>query len=264
MAGQTSAQVSWSWAVEGVAVVRIANPPLNLVSRAVLRALDDCVAALAAEPGLRAAVVAGAGERAFSAGADIKEFPDFIATEPPSEAVRPGQRAFDRLAALPVPTIAAIEGAALGGGCELALACDLRVAGETARLGFPETGLGLFPCYGGTQRLPRLVGMAVAKELIFTGRHVEADEALRLGLVNRVVPAGQALAAAVALAEGLASRAGRALAAAKRAIDAAGRLPLEEGLRLEAELAGALFHTEDVREGIAAFIEKRSPRFNHR
>jgi enoyl-CoA hydratase len=264
VAGETNAPVTWSWAVEGVAVVRISNPPLNLVSRPVLRALGDCLAALAAEPALRAAVVAGAGGRAFSAGADIKEFPDFIAAEPPAEAVRLGQRTFDRLAALPVPTIAAIEGVALGGGCELALACDLRMAGATARLGFPETGLGIFPCYGGTQRLPRLVGAAVAKELIFTGRQVEADEALRLGLVNQVVPAGQALAAAVALAEGLASRAGRALAAAKRAIDAAGRLPLEEGLALEAALAGEVFRSEDLREGIAAFVEKRPPRFTHR
>lgn len=264
MDNHVTALVSWAWAANGVAVLTIDNPPMNLVSRAVLAALDAMLTTLAAEPALRCLVVTGAGTRAFSAGADIKEFPAFIAADPPASAAWPGQQAFDRLAALACPTIAAIEGVALGGGCELALACDLRIAGEAARLGLPETGLGIFPCYGGTQRLPRLVGAAVAKDLIFTGRLVAADEALRLGLVNRVAPAGQALAAAVALAEMLVARASRALAAAKQAIDEGLVLPLTDGLALEAMLAGEIFHTDDLREGVAAFGEKRPPVFQHR
>jgi enoyl-CoA hydratase len=256
--------VTLTWPADGVAVATIDNPPMNLVSRTALRDLSACLAGLAAEPELRALIVAGAGGRAFSAGADIKEFPDFIATEPPSDAVKLGQQTFYQLAALTVPTLAAIEGVALGGGCELALACDLRIAGALARLGLPETGLGIFPCYGGTQRLPRLVGPAVAKDLIFTGRIVEAEEALQLGLVNRVVPAGEALSAAVALAEALAARAGRALAAAKRAIDEGLTLTPAEGQELEARLAGEVFGSEDIAEGIAAFVEKRAPRFRNR
>ncbi|MCC6629339.1 MAG: enoyl-CoA hydratase/isomerase family protein [Chloroflexi bacterium] len=264
MDNHVTALVSWTWTAGGVAVLTIDNAPMNLVSQAVLAALNAALTELAAEPALRCLVVTGAGARAFCAGADIKEFPAFIAADPPASAVLPGQQAFDRLAALPCPTIAAIEGVALGGGCELALACDLRVAGEQARLGLPETGLGIFPCYGGTQRLPRLVGAAVAKDLIFTGRQVAADEAHRLGLVNRVVPAGQALAAAVTLAEMLAARAGRALAAAKQAIDAGQALPLTDGLALEAMLAGEVFQSDDLREGVAAFAEKRPPVFQHR
>ena len=255
--------VAWSWAADGVAVVTLQNPPMNVLSRAVLTALSACLAALEGETDLRAVVVTGAGERAFSAGADIKEFPDFIAAAPAGGVVALGQGVMDRLAALPTPTIAAIDGVALGGGLELALACDLRLAGAGARLGLPETGLGVFPCYGGTQRLPRLVGPAVAKEMIFTGRMVEADEALRLGLVNRVVPAGQALPAALELAAGIAARAGRAVRAAKQAIDGGLTSSLAEGLKLEAGLADAVFATADAREGVAAFLEKRPPVFTH-
>ena len=259
-----SALVRWAWAANGVAVITIANLPMNVLSRAVLAALTDCLAVLEGEDDLRVAVVTGAGERAFSAGADIKEFPDFIAAAPAGGVVALGQGVMDRLAALPAPTIAAIDGVALGGGLELALACDLRLAGAGARLGLPETGLGVFPCYGGTQRLPRLVGPAVAKELIFTGRMVEADEALRLGLVNRVVPAGQALPAALELATAVAARAGLAVRAAKQAIDGGLTSSLAEGLRLEAGLADAVFGTADAREGVAAFLEKRAPVYTHR
>ena len=264
MAADAADLVTWRWPADGVAVVTLDSPPMNLVSQAMLHALDATLASLEAEPTLRCLIVTGAGERAFSAGADIKEFSAFISAEPPESAVWPGQRAFDRLAALPVPTIAAIDGLALGGGCELALACDLRLAGEQARLGLPETGLGIFPCYGGTQRLPRIVGPAMAKDLIFTGRLVPAEEALRFGLVNRVVPSGHALAAALELARALVGRSGTALAAAKRAIDAADALSMADGQALEATLAGQAFRTEDAREGIGAFIEKRPPTFQHR
>jgi enoyl-CoA hydratase/carnithine racemase len=263
MSGSTSTQVAWSWASDGVAVVTLTNPPMNVLSRAVLADLDGCLAALATEPA-RVVVVTGAGERAFSAGADIKEFPDFMAAAPAGGVVVPGQRVLDRLAELPVPTIAAIEGIAFGGGLELALACDLRVAAEAARLGLPETGLGIFPSYGGTQRLPRLVGPAIAKDLIFTGRPVAADEALRLGLVNRIAPAGQALTAALELAASIAGRGGLAVRAAKQAIDQGLARSLAEGQALEAALADAIFQTEDAREGVAAFVAKRPPTFRHR
>jgi enoyl-CoA hydratase/carnithine racemase len=255
--------VTLAWPADGVAVVTLNRPPMNLVNRAMLAALDAAMMGLTRESALRCLIVTGAGERAFSAGADIKEFTTFTNADPPESAVWLGQRTFDRLAALPMPTIAAIEGLALGGGCELALACDLRVASQASRLGLPETGLGIFPCYGGTQRLPRLVGPAVAKDLIFTGRLVAADEALRLGLVNRVVPTGQALAAALELATMLAARGARGVAAAKQAIDAAGDLSLADGLALEARLAGEVFRTDDAREGAAAFAEKRPPHFQH-
>ena len=138
--------------------------------------------------GGRVVVITGAGERAFSAGADIKEFPDFMTAAPAGGVVVPGQRVLDRLADLPVPTIAAIEGIAFGGGLEVALACDLRVAAETARLGLPETSLGIFPSYGGTQRLPRLVGLGRATEIILTGERIDAQRAYEIGLVNLVVP----------------------------------------------------------------------------
>ncbi|MCL6640899.1 MAG: enoyl-CoA hydratase/isomerase family protein, partial [Candidatus Rokubacteria bacterium] len=182
-------------------VTVVLNRPeqMNALNTAMGEDLLACFEALHRDPDVRAVVLTGAGDRAFCAGGDLKE-----RNEMTDEAWRAQHVIFEqgamRLLRCPVPVIAAVEGYALGGGCELALACDLRMAGATARLGFPETGLGIFPCYGGTQRLPRLVGAAVAKELIFTGRQVEADEALRLGLVNQVVPAGQALAAAVALA----------------------------------------------------------------
>ena len=264
MSEPSSALVTWAWATDGVALITVDNPPMNVLSRAVLSALAACLNVLEAAPDLRAVVVTGAGDRAFSAGADIKEFPDFIAAAPAGGVVALGQGTLDRLSRLPAPTIAAIEGFALGGGCELALACDLRLAAESARLGLPETGLGVFPCYGGTQRLSRLVGPAVAKELIFTGRQAPAEEALRLGLVNRVVPAGQAVAAALMLAETIAGRAGQAVQAAKRAIDEGADLPLDQGLVIEAALAAAIFHTADAREGVEAFLSKRPPAFRHR
>lgn len=256
--------VGWSWAAGGVALVTLDNPPMNVLSRAVLAALAECCAALAAEPDLRAVVLTGAGGRAFSAGADIKEFPDFTAAAPAGGVAALGQDVMDRVAALPAPTLAAIEGVTLGGGLELALACDLRLAGADARLGLPEVGLGLFPCYGGTQRLPRLIGPAAAKELIFTGRAVAADEALRLGLVNHVLPTGQALAAATELATTIAARAGRAVRAAKQAVNIGLTRSLAEGLAAEAALADAVFATADAAEGVAAFVAKRAATFRHR
>jgi len=178
-----------------IAHLELVNPPLNLVTRELTEQLRDRLATLAAADDVRAVVVSGRGERAFSAGSDVKAFESHRGAAGREHFSRE-EEVFSELAALPMPTIAAIEGSALGGGLELALACDIRVASERASLGLPEVRLAVTPGAGGTQRLPRVVGVARAKELALTGRIIDAREAERIGLVSRVVPAGQALAAA--------------------------------------------------------------------
>jgi len=248
-----------------VARLELVNPPLNLVTRELIEELGEALAALeAADPGdVRAVVVSGRGERAFCAGSHVGEF----------EAQRgPGGRArlameqgtWHRLARLPRPTIAAIKGNALGGGLELALCCDLRVASERAKLGLPEVRLAVIPGGGGTQRLPRVVGEARARELILTGRVLDAAEAERIGLVHRVVPAGEALAAALAIGEEIAARGPLAVREAKRLIDVAAEVPLEAGLEAELEASVRVFATDDLAEGAAAFLAKRDPQYHGR
>lgn len=245
---------------DGVEVLVLKNPPVNALSTALLAELGHRIDAIATRPASRAVVIAGDGQY-FSAGADLKEMATLDLSRAP-EIARAGQELFGRIAGLPVPVIAAINGLALGGGLELALACDLRIAGESAKLGAPEVNYGLMPAYGGTQRLPRTIGVPKAKELIFTGAMVPAPEALRLGLVNKVVPAGQELRAARDLAHTIGQRAPRAVRAAKRAITLGLERPLSEGCALELEL----FRTEvltstDLLEGIGAFAERRPPKF---
>lgn len=208
----------------------------------------------------RAIVVTGAGERAFVAGADISEMHRMS----PLEAKRfteVGHAAMALLDRTPVPTIAAVNGFALGGGCELALACDIRIAAENALFGFPEVGLGILPGMGGTQRLPRLVGPALAKELIFTGRRIDAAEAKEIGLVNRVVGQGEALSAARELAAEISANGPVAVRHAKAAANRAFDVDLISGLEYEADQFALLFATEDAREGMGAFAEKRKPQF---
>jgi enoyl-CoA hydratase/carnithine racemase len=236
---------------DGVVMLRIDRPPLNALSRAVLRELADATAAIAADPELKAVVVAG-GEQAFAAGADVGELSDPQTSGPQLEAFRV---AFDGLAAIPRPVIAAVRGFALGGGFELALACDLRLAGESARLGFPEVQLGLFPGAGGTQRLPRLVGPARAKEIMWSGRHVRSEEALALGLVDRVVPDAEVEDRALEWASSLASGAVVAMGLAKLAIDRGLDGPLAAGLDLEAEAFAEALATQDAATGMASFLE---------
>ena len=236
---------------DGVVVLRLNRPPLHPLSMAVLGAIAEEANALASDPELKAVVVTG-GERAFAAGADVSEF-----TEP---GVAPRinasfRAAFDALGAIPRPVVAAIEGFALGGGLELALACDLRVAGDGARLGFPEIQLGVLPGAGGTQRTTRLIGPARTKDLVWSGRHVKADEALALGLVNRVVPAGTALDAAVEWATTLGAGAVVAMGLAKRAIDGGDGEALATGLDLEADAFVAVFDTDDATTGIRSFLD---------
>jgi enoyl-CoA hydratase len=205
-------------------------------------------------------VLTGDGQY-FSAGADLKEMATIDLREAPQLVAR-GHAVFHRLSALRVPVIAAVNGLAVGGGLELALACDLRVAGDSAKFGAPEVTYGLMPAYGGTQRLPRTVGAAKAKELIFTGSLIPAAEALRIGLVNRVVPAGQELRAARDLAHTIAQKAARAVAGAKRAIREGLETTMEQGLALEARtFAEQVLPSKDLAEGIAAFVERRPPKF---
>jgi enoyl-CoA hydratase/carnithine racemase len=248
-----------------VAHLELVNPPLNLVTRELLDELDAALAALeAADPGdVRAVVVTGRGDRAFSAGSHVGDF----------EAQRgPGGRerlAFElgvatRLASLPMPTIAAIEGNALGGGLELALACDLRVASERARLGLPEVRLAVIPGAGGTQRLPRIVGLARAKELVLTGRVLTAAEAEAIGLVTEVVLPGEAVARAVAIGEEIADRGPLAVREAKRLLDGALDTSIEDGLALENEASVRIFATDDMLEGATSFLAKRDPRYRGR
>jgi enoyl-CoA hydratase/carnithine racemase len=227
---------------------------------ALLRELRGRVEAAAGDRALRAVVITGQGDRAFCAGADLKERSRMSAEEVHAfhAAVRDGFAGIERA---PQPFVAALNGAALGGGLELALACDLRVAAEGVEVGLPEVSLGIIPGAGGTARLPRLVGVARAKDLILTGRRVGAAEALAMGLVSRVAPAGQVVPAAVALAEQVARNAPISLRQAKRAIDGGFHLPLEEALALENRLYQDCLASRDRVEALRAFAEKRPPVF---
>lgn len=248
-----------------VARLTLVNPPLNLVTEALLQelgaALDTLAAASADE--VRAVVVTGSGERAFSAGSHVGEFES--QRGPAGWARHQLESGVARnLAHLPMPTIAAIEGNALGGGLELALCCDLRVASERARLGLPEVRLAVTPGAGGTQRLPRVVGVARAKELILTGRVLTAAEAERIGLVHEVVEAGQAVERAMAIGAEIALRGPLAVREAKRLIDLGADLPLDDGLALELDASDRIFSTDDLLEGARAFFEKRDPAYRGR
>jgi enoyl-CoA hydratase len=236
---------------DGVVLVRLNNPPMNALSRAVLRELGEAARSVAADASVKAVVVAG-GEKAFAAGADISEFGD---QDTAREIARGFRDAFDALAAIPRPVIAALRGYALGGGLELALACDFRVAGESVRVGQPEILLGIIPGGGGTQRLARLVGPARAKEMVMSGRHVRADEALAIGLVDRVVAPGEEEHAARHWAGELAKGAVVAMGLAKRVIDAGLGVPLADGLDLERDAFVEVFGTQDARTGVTSFLE---------
>jgi enoyl-CoA hydratase/carnithine racemase len=236
---------------DGVALLRLNRPPLNPLSMALLDELAVQADALSRDKDLKAVVVTG-NERALAAGADVSEFTETDAAPRITAAFR---GAFDALGSISRPVIAAIEGFALGGGFELALACDLRVASESARLGFPEILLGIFPGAGGTQRLARLVGPAKAKELVWSGRQVKPEEALALGVVDRVVPAGGALDAALEWASSLGAGAVLAMGVAKRVIDRGFDLPMDEALDLEAAGFAEVFETDDAATGIRSFLD---------
>lgn len=248
---------------DGVAVVTINRPDkLNALNSSVLDDLETCFSELEKDETVRGVLLTGAGEKSFVAGADIAQFRDL---DPPGAVsfARRGQGVFDRIERFPKPVVAVINGFALGGGCELALACHLRVASSTARLGQPEVGLGLIPGYGGTQRLPRIVGRGIATEMILTGGHVDAERARAVGLVNRVFEPGTLLAEAREFLGTIIRQAPVAVALSLEAIRDSD-LPQSEGMAHEAALFGQAFATEDVREGVEAFLERRKPSFKGR
>lgn len=233
---------------------------MNALNRATLAELEGVLHHLREVEGLRAIVLTGAGEKAFAAGADIQELAALDAVAAHALSQR-GNEVFQALANMPVPVIAALNGVALGGGLELALACTLRLAAEHARLGQPEVKLGLIPGYGGTQRLARLIGSGPALEIILSGEPISATEALRLGLVNRVLPAADLLPAAEALARRIAANAPLAVSFCLEAVREGLNASLEQGLALEASLFGLVCSTADMKEGTRAFLEKRAAHF---
>jgi enoyl-CoA hydratase len=247
---------------DGVALVTIDRPAaLNALSFAILADLADALERLDVDEACRAIVLTGAGERAFAAGADIPE----LAVQTPTTLIAGTHFApWDRLKRIRTPLIAAVRGFALGGGCELALACDMIVAGDDAKFGQPEIKLGVIPGAGGTQRLTRAIGKARAMELILTGRTIDAREAERVGLVTSVVPAAETVPAAIDLAGRIAAMPPLAVRAAKEAVQRADELPLEAGLEFERRTFYLLFASEDQREGMAAFSEKRAPAWKGR
>ncbi len=244
-----------------IALVTINRPQvLNALDARTLDELGGAMEALRADASVRVVIVTGAGEKAFVAGADISELAALSAAKAQEHALL-GQRIFDTIEHLGKPVIAAINGFALGGGCELAMACTLRIAADTARLGQPEVNLGIPPGFAGTQRLARLVGKGGALEMLLTGRHVTADEAQRLGLVNRVVPAAELMTAVRALATDLAAKAPIATRYIIEAVQRGSEVPFEQAAFLEASLFGLAFSTADMREGTRAFLDKRKPAF---
>jgi enoyl-CoA hydratase len=247
-----------------VAVITINRPKvLNALNTSTLDELRQALLALGQDAEIRVVIVTGAGEKSFVAGADINE----LAVQTPSsgrDVALAGQRVFDLIEQLGKPVIAAVNGFALGGGCELAMSCTLRLAAEHAKFGQPEINLGLIPGYGGTQRLPRLVGKGKALEIALTGVPVTAAEAERIGLVNRVVPAGELMPTARALAAQLAQQAPIAMRYILEAVNRGLEMPCADGQALEATLFGLVASTDDMREGTRAFLEKRTAQFKGR
>ena len=249
---------------DAVALVTIDNPPMNALSAALLEELEAEVEALDADDAVRAIVLRGAGERAFVAGADIKEFPALREAATEGGSARGIQRVGQRMDAARTPFVAAIRGFCLGGGLELAMCCDVRVCADDATLGQPEIKLGLIPGGGGTQRLPRLVGIGRAMFLNLTGDFVDAETAYAWGLVERVVPVDDLEDVALAIAGRMAAQSPHAVAVLRELARTTRDLPLEEGLRREADGFVRCLRSEDGAEGVAAFIEKRPPTFTGR
>lgn len=244
-----------------IATVTINNPKsLNALNSATLAELGDCFRKISEDKDIRVVIITGSGAKAFVAGADISEMVNATAEEGRAMALL-ADETFGMLEKMDKVTIAAVNGYALGGGCEIAMACDIRVASENAVFGQPECGLGIFPFFGGTQRLARLVGKGRAKELIFTCDKIKADEAYRIGLANKVVPAEELLPECIRMAEKIMKQSGYAIALAKNCIDNGMNTDLASGLMLENANIGLCFATADKAEGMKAFLEKRKPSF---
>ena len=246
---------------DGIGTITIERPKmLNALSSEVLAELSNLLREVEKEESIDILLITGSGEKAFVAGADISEMKDKNAVLG-KKFSKEGNDVFSQLANLTQPTIACINGFALGGGCELALACDIRLASNNAKFGQPEVGLGIVPGFGGTQRLPRLVGAGIAKELIFTGKVIGVEEAHRIGLVNHVYALEELLEEGMKLAKTIQKNAYLAVTSSKVVIDSGLDMSLENGLKYEAEVFGALFATNDQKEGMDAFVNKRKPEF---
>jgi enoyl-CoA hydratase len=244
-----------------VSIIRLNRPEkLNAFSGPMFDELDALLELLGQQQDLRVVILTGAGDRAFSAGTDIAEL-DGLNEAEALELSATGQQLCDKIDSFPVPVIAAVNGVAAGGGCELALACHLRIASKTATFSLPETKLGVIPAYGGTQRLPRDIGVARALEVMLAGKVIDAQSAFDFGLINRLVEPHQLMSETVSLANEIASLAPLAVRACLKAVGEGLRLPLEDGLRLERELFASLFATQDAHEGTRAFLEKRPAAF---
>ncbi|MCO5387754.1 enoyl-CoA hydratase [Desulfosporosinus sp.] len=248
---------------EGVGIITINNPPVNALTLDVREQLKQVLQEVEGNAEIRALVITGGGAKCFVAGADIKDFPKQMESGPRENATI-YKEMFAYLEETPRPVIAALNGLALGGGCELALACDIRIADEKMKIGLPEVTLGLIPGLGGTQRLARLIGPSKAKELMLTGTFMSADEALRIGLVNRVVPQGTALGEALKLAQKLAKGAGVAMGYAKHLVNKGTEIPLQDAMEMEMQHVEKIFGSEDLQEGIEAFINKRPAVFKNK
>ncbi|VAX32665.1 Enoyl-CoA hydratase [hydrothermal vent metagenome] len=243
-----------------IAIVTISNPPKNVLTIPLIEAFETVVEDLAKKDKIKAIVITGSGP-IFIAGADIKVIASIKSPEAGEALAKRGQALFNKIEQMQKVVIAAINGYCLGGGMELAMACHLRVLGDRVRMGQPEINLGIIPGFGGTQRLPRIVGQAKAIELILSGDMINAEEAKRIGLANKVVPEGEVLKQALGLAKKIASKSRCAIEAIMKAIEEGMNEPLSIGLSREAELFGKICQTEDMREGITAFLEKRQPKF---
>lgn len=243
---------------KGLYAVATINRPkaLNALNSEVLSDLDELVQTVSADADIRALIITGSGEKAFVAGADIAEM-STLTKEEGTAFGKHGNDVFRKLETLPIPVIAAINGFALGGGCELSMSCDIRICADTAVFGQPETGLGITPGFGGTQRLARLIGPGMAKQLIYTAKNIKADEALRIGLVNAVYPLAELMPAAEKLAETIAKNAPIAVRACKKAINEGLDAHIDDALVIEENLFGGCFKTADQIEGMSAFLEKR-------
>ena len=248
---------------EGIRTITIDRPKvLNALNAQTIEELRRAFNDARDDAAVRVIILTGSGEKAFVAGADINELAQMTPITGKQTAER-GQRVFLSIERCPKPVIAAVNGFALGGGCELALACHIRIASEKAQLGLPEVTLGIIPGYGGTQRMARLLGKGKALELILTGDRINAADAERVGLVNKVVPADQLIATAEEMARKIATRGPLAVSAAIEAVMSGSEMPFEEGQFLEATLFGLLASTEDMKEGMAAFLEKRPAQFKN-
>jgi enoyl-CoA hydratase len=252
----TRIRVTTGSGAPGVVLLTIDRPEArNAIDRDTIAEVREALATIRSDESARALIVTGAGDKVFVSGADVRT----LLARTTKEVLEAGNnRLFREIEELPIPTIAAVNGFALGGGLELALACDMRVASTNAKLGLPETGLGILPGAGGTTRLPRIVGLGVAKDMVLTGRILDAEEALRVGLVSRVVAPEALLGAAQEIAEGIAKRAPVAVRLAKMSLNAATSAPLAVGLDFEIVAQTVLSSTEDMKEGMTAFLEKRA------